>query len=367
MIISSIIGVSQTEDAIPRILRRFSNEVHNEFPDWEIRLPNEYLTTGLRERSGGIYSWQPEESRIAVKNTIRRYDLHMSHRPANSGFWQKLRLLMLRCITMKPGSETLPLIIFTYGASTGVLISYLVPPVGFDCRHVGELLIALVWGLSTCLNNLPIFSDLHSANELLATQVRRKRFIFILWKDIAVTVLTMGGIILAQIGVFNQCACYTLWGRRGLALPENDSVSKTLFWRIDTSYPAIAFICVGFQLVVVPALLLRQYGLAVRVFLQRDDEKSNLPRWVLRLWGWLLGTEVSLKKMRRWEERCSGRLRGRRSELRFPPEPTDTERLAPSISPSTDASFGYRDVDLDGFRHCDRPEWAELERAYLPR
>jgi hypothetical protein len=55
--------------------------------------------------------------------------------------------------------------------------------------------------------------------------------------------------------------------KAGLALPENNSVSKTLFWRIDTSYPAIALACVGFQLVVAPCLLLRQYGLAFRVFL----------------------------------------------------------------------------------------------------
>ena len=89
----------------------------------------------------------------------------------------------------------------------------------------------------------------------------------------------MGGIIATQIGVFNRCACYTLWGRAGLALPENLSVASVLFWRIDTSYPAIAFLCVGFQLVIVPGLVIWRYGFAIRVFLQRDDDASNL-RWL---------------------------------------------------------------------------------------
>jgi len=89
----------------------------------------------------------------------------------------------------------------------------------------------------------------------------------------------MGGIIATQLGVFNRCSCYTRWGATGLALPENEAVGNTLFWRIDTAYPAVAFACVGFCLVVVPGWVLGRYGDAVRVFLQRDDGKSNL-RWV---------------------------------------------------------------------------------------
>jgi hypothetical protein len=247
----------------------------------------ENLTTELRERSGGIYSWQPEESTTEIVNTIRRTDPYRNI-PGRSPFAtlrQRVAWKIIRCITLKPGSEVFPVVIFTYGALTAILISYLIPPVGFDCRHVGELLISFTWIVSACLNNLPLFPNIHSDNENEAARARRRRFLFILWKDSLVTALTMGGIVVTQIGVFNRCACYTLWGKAGLALPENNIVSRTLFWRIDTSYPAIAFACVGFQLVVVPCLLLRQYGLAFRVFLQRDDEKSNLPGWVSRIYG----------------------------------------------------------------------------------
>ncbi|KAE9362864.1 hypothetical protein N431DRAFT_358157 [Stipitochalara longipes BDJ] len=300
VMISSIIGVSQTEAAIPRILKRFRDEVLAAFPDWkdEMHLLKEDLTTELRERSGGIYSWQPKESREAVQNTIRRTDPYRNNpgRGPFATFLQKFAWIITRCITLRPGSESFPVVIFTYSALTGILISYLIPPVGFDCRHAGELSIVLTWVLSACLNNLPIFRNHPSDNEDKRVRARRRRFLFILWKDIIVTALTMGGIIVTQVGVFNRCACYTLWGRAGLALPENGSVSNTLSWRIDTSYPAIAFLCVGFQLVVVPCFLLRQYGLAVRVFLQRDDEKSNLPGWIVSFYEWLVVVWVVLKE-----------------------------------------------------------------------
>ena len=39
---------------------------------------------------------------------------------------------------------------------------------------------------------------------------------------------------------------------------------------------------------IVPSLLLNQYGGAIRVFLQRDDEKSNIPGWIVSFWGWLV-------------------------------------------------------------------------------
>jgi hypothetical protein len=296
----------------------------------------ENLTTELRERSGGIYSWQPEESTTAIVNTIRRtdpyWDIH--RRSPFATFRQRVAWNIIRCITLKPGSEVFPVVIFTYGSLTAILISYLIPPVGFDCRHVGELLISFTWIVSACLNNLPIFPNIHSVNENKAVRARRRRFLFILWKDTLVTALTMGGIVVTQLGIFNRCACYTLWGKAGLALPENNSVSRTLFWRIDTSYPAIAFACVGFQLVVVPCLLLRQYGLAFRVFLQRDDEKSNLPGWVGRIYGSLVvvwkAIADGVNKMWRGLGRSVLKLRGRRSETIYTREVPRAETTTPS-------------------------------------
>jgi hypothetical protein len=385
VIISSIIGVSQTENAIPRILGRFRNEVYKEFPGWlidcELKLPEvDSFTTERRERSGGIYSWQPGESRTAVIEAIRSPfpspkvdELKMKRREKSGGTYSRIELFeairpqapkktgqrlrwLFNCIELRPGSPVFPLIIFTYGALTGILISFLVPPEGFDCRHAGEIAIALAWVISACLNNLPLFPHLHSNDEILATRARRNRFLFILYKDIFMTAATMGGIIFTQIGVFNQCACYTLWGRTGLALPEIPAVSKTLFWRINTSYPAIAFLCVGFQLVVVPSLLLRQYGLAVRVFLQRDDDLSNMPRWVVKFCEWAnqVWEEAGESTKARWHYvgMQARRFRKKKSGL-VTPTYSATEHLDPESTWRGKASDGEVSVNMVEYRQSD--------------
>jgi hypothetical protein len=288
--IGSIIGVSQTDAAIPRILERFRTETKVKFPNWEQLPSREDLTMDLRERSGGIYSWQPKESRTAFKNRIAKCDLERRilglGRYGNC--WQLIAWAINKVLAFTLGSLLFPIIVFACGAFGGLLISLLIPPVGVDCRHIGELFITFAWVVSAGLNKLPIFAAAESERDGEETRrARRNRFRFIMGKDIIVTAATMGGIIFTQIGVFNQCACYTLWGKTGLALPETNSVKTTLAWRIDTSYPAIAFLCVGFQLVFVPSLLLNQYGSAIRVFLQRDDEKSNIPERIVSFWGQL--------------------------------------------------------------------------------
>jgi hypothetical protein len=119
----------------------------------------ENLTTELRERSGGIYSWQPGESTITIVNTIRRTEPYRNipGRSPFATFPHRVAWNIIRFITFKLGSEVFPVVIFTYGALAAILISYLIPPVGFDCRHVGELLISFTWIVSACVNNLPLF------------------------------------------------------------------------------------------------------------------------------------------------------------------------------------------------------------------
>ena len=94
-------------------------------------------------------------------------------------------------------------------------------------------------------------------------------------KDLLTTVATMGGIVVTQIGVFNRCACYTNWGRTGLALPERPDVAATLFKRLNTLYPAFTFSSIAIQLVLIPLFICYQNRDALRVFTQRDDKKSN--------------------------------------------------------------------------------------------
>ena len=170
-------------------------------------------------------------------------------------------------LLLRPGSVVFALIIVTLGTLTGVLISILVPPIGFGCRSVGELAIYAGWLLSASLDYIPRHNNF------------RWHFWFIFIKDLLATVATMGGIVTTQFGVFNRCSCYTMSGKTGLALPEITFVAGTLSHRIETVYPAIAFLCVGFQLIAVPYIVQAQYPHATRVFLSRDDNASNMKLW----------------------------------------------------------------------------------------
>ena len=236
--LSSVIGVSQTEAAIPRILRRFQTDIeHLNLPN-QLELPNASLND-IQKRifHGGVYSWQPQE-------------------------WPLSHTSLLN-------DNVLPNLIMIVGTVTGMAVSALVPPDGWDCRHIGEISIFLTWFMSAQVDVLLVYL------WPLKTNNQNKLFWTTNIKDLVATVLTMGGIAITQIGIFNRCSCYTRWGRTGLALPEMPEVSKILFHRIKTVYPAIAFTGIGIELIVVPLFICIQYKDALRTFVQRDDRKSN--------------------------------------------------------------------------------------------
>ena len=104
------------------------------------------------------------------------------------------------------------------------------------------------------------------------------------FKDLVATIVTMGGIIVTQVGVFNRCACYTNGGRVGLTLPERPDVAATLSRRLKTLYPAFTFSCIGIELLLIPLFICYQNLDALRVFTQRDDRKSNAA-WFWRASG----------------------------------------------------------------------------------
>jgi len=258
--LSSIIGVSQTEAAIPRILRRFQDDLdrldlprdHLGQPQ-RIQMPNDCLGDVQRRiLRGGVYSWQPSSSTGSTSQP----------RPADNSH------------------ALLPYPILLLGTMTGMLLSALVPPDGFNCRHAGEISICTAWILSALTDNL-----LNRLWPLTDTQpVGSNRSTIVLWvtivKDFVITFATMVGVVVMQIGVFNRCSCYTQWGRVGLTLLERPDVAATLIHRLNTVYPAITFTSIGIELVIVPLYFCIRYRDALRVFIQRDDRQSNAPAWL---------------------------------------------------------------------------------------
>ena len=263
--LGSVIGVSQTEAAIPRILRRFQIDVERLNLPNKVRLPNDCLEDNeKRTFHGGVYSWQPQRS-------------HLFH-------------------------NILSHVIVIMGTATGMIISALVPPDGWNCRHYAEILILFAWLLSAQIDRwLSHLWALDKANHT-------KLFWSTCFKDLLFTIATMGGIITVQVGVFNRCECYTLWGRTGLPLPEMPDIAQTLFYRLNTVYPGIAFTCIGLELVVVPLCIFIRYIDALRTYVQRDDRMSN----AMWLWNLLKKYRASKAAFKRsWSRRSFGLSRTR--------------------------------------------------------
>ena len=174
-------------------------------------------------------------------------------------------------------------LIVILGTATGMIVSTLVPPDGWDCRHIGEIPILFAWLLSARVDVM--------LNHLWPnTDDQRKLFWTTGIKDLLITLGTMGGVVITQLGLFNRCSCYTLWGKTGLTLPEMPDTAETLFHRLNTAYPAITFTSIGIASIVVPLLICIQYVDALRTFVQRDDRESNAA------WLWKF-----LRKSRAWK------------------------------------------------------------------
>ena len=288
--LSSIIGVSQTEAAIPRILRRFQVDLARMALPETLTLPADcvdddglllpksikQLNACLKDDQkrifhGGVYSWRPSDRAKASRA---------------ASLWGIRGLL--------------PYSIVIVGTLAGVLVSFLVPPEGFSCRSCAEIFICMIWILSAQADRLLKHMWSQDSNR------RKTLFRATSIKDFVAMSATMGGIVVTQIGIFNRCECYTNWGRTGLALPQMPDVTSVLIRRLNMAYPLITFLCIGTEIIVVPVLISVQYRHAFRVFVQRDDRQSNAP--------WLWKAYRIIKACKEWCShpflfRSSGRSR----------------------------------------------------------
>ena len=288
---------------------------------------NESLDDRRRISHGGIYSWQPfrwqwetsDHAQIVTaldqgEQTQRSGDGSESHGSLlaghvdggsfASGNWKR---------------HALPAyLIVILGTITGMIISGLVPPDGPDCRHIGELLTCMAWILSAWLdtrfNYMIPLGDASQKSKNQGPDVTSEKtleyrqkllFRWTLTKDVLISIATLGGVIAVQVGVLNRCSCYTMWGFDGLALPEMPIVYEKLRHRLSTWYPGLALTCIGIELLIIPAMIYRQYPDAFRVYLQRDDGKPNL-KWLQNPLGWLR-TLFSLKWVRDFKRSNPGK------------------------------------------------------------
>ncbi|KAL2851037.1 hypothetical protein BJY01DRAFT_245246 [Aspergillus pseudoustus] len=132
----------------------------------------------------------------------------------------------------------LPVLIST---TTSVALIWVTPTIGFDCRSLMMVAIAILWLLSA------LFTFLTYATRL-ADGVYHYRLTLI--KDALIGVPVLGVIVLSSCGIFNSCFCWSaLFSRRsGAYVVLDDSEERGLNAR--TWYPALVAACLGLQMVV---------------------------------------------------------------------------------------------------------------------
>ena len=212
--LGSVIGTSQSEHSIPRILKRFHIDLPKRFSDdgndGEVNEMTGRLgaclrgETGVDERvyTGGIYTWRRQEIDLSEPDSEPSSPTAEHTQPQNNalstdaallasasrpqprnGFPPRERMFGYRFI-----SYALPYLILGIALASGIAVSSRVPPDGLDCRVAFELSIGAFWILSGLAN--PFIRWI-----VPPTPANRKRLLnatFI--KDIFAIVATLGSV-----------------------------------------------------------------------------------------------------------------------------------------------------------------------------
>lgn len=96
----------------------------------------------------------------------------------------------------------------------------------------------------------------------------------VFYKDLMAALINIGIVLVTQWGIMNSCACWSRWGTRGLHLPQMPEVMPELMNYTRQVAPWITLMAVLFQLLFCAAVSWTYWD-AVRVYVQRDDGKSN--------------------------------------------------------------------------------------------
>ena len=205
-----------------------------------------------------------------------------------------------------------------------MLVSYLVPPKGFDCRHECQIAIILAWVVS-------LFVDVLVEYWVPLTPAKYgRRLKFTIIKDCIAIALTFSLVIATQVGILNKCECFTNWGKTGLALPEMPSAAADLGHRIRTVYPGLIFGCLVFEFLAFPLYVAVRYPHAFQVFLQRDDGKSDFV-WIRRVHSFF-------RPYFKWWATFRGYLPGRTIAVEqgiYSQRPSGSRRVTPIDRPYT--------------------------------
>ena len=294
--LGSVIGISQTEATVPRILKRFHRDLSRKLskpqkaicPDVGTRRRvdfwcNELQTCmcGKTERiyNGGIYSWKRWNIAIisGEESTKTASQAYFARTGTAKFLLESTQTIQLEACPQGRVSSgkrqflpyILPYIILTAALASAALVSYRVPPDGFNCRLASELGIFGFWFVSALADVLISCSIQHTAGE------RRRLTSITYLKDLAAIVATLGFTLATVVGVLNKCYCWANSGNSSIASPQRKDVDEILQHRIQVDYPAVMFSGIVVQLCLIPGWIWYCYRDAMGVFIQRDDGTSN--------------------------------------------------------------------------------------------
>jgi hypothetical protein len=125
----------------------------------------------------------------------------------------------------------------------------------------------------------------------------RRLFWIIIGKYTFCALRTIITILVLQWSIMNSPACWSAWGSTGLHLPQMPGVKQELMHFIKDVAPWIVFAALMVQLLFFIAVLWGYWD-AVRVFIQRDDDESNMT------WG---RSKATMTEMRERETEIEGR------------------------------------------------------------
>ncbi|KAF1839178.1 hypothetical protein BDW02DRAFT_615545 [Decorospora gaudefroyi] len=245
VVIGSLIGASQTEDMVPRILHTMENDLgsfqgrNDRRPSTRERVETVWCPRSVhRARTGGTYSWRPDK-------------------------WKGTRTKLGVSRAAVFASSLVAVIVVGISFSVAALLSYLVAPQGFSCRHIPETIVFAIWLLS------------FAVETVCEIYLGRRLFWTIFWKDALSALSIVAIILLIQWGIMNRCSCWSRWGSTGLHLPQMTGLKGNLMHFIRHVAPWIVLAAIVLHLRLCVAVVWKYWD-AFRVFIQRDDGASNL-------------------------------------------------------------------------------------------
>jgi hypothetical protein len=261
--LSCIIGVSQSELAIPRILDRLQHDLEQRFEKDAARemqrtsktrpFSETYTICDTRICRGGIYSWRPDKWHRQSMHSISTLNVHPSF-----NYTLALHLVSMFLVTC------------TFLVS--FFISALVPPEGFNCRHIAQIITLALWLLNSLTD--PFLANYYFPTTATATSgsasgLYKALFRTSLIKDTLFATAGMIILILGQLGIYNRCTCWTQWGNAALVLPQLEGIAATVDSRLRVWWVLIA-LGLGLQVGFCGGCA-RMFWDAIKVYLMKDE------------------------------------------------------------------------------------------------